>query len=224
MNTGALAREYDKLTPGERFPLIVSANARGDEAEADRLANSAGWKSFRQRDFLPHSEAFRDLAIGVFVELLDLVAELAERSADATDAIADTRGHKSKRQGAGTKGRDGKSPAWEHYMHLEYAFGFLLKTKADGWKLFCERRHLPPFSLWEFLPGWERLQRYLKRVEGTAEWPGMAFQREGMLRFMNSVRLKKGGATVTDANMISPEGLANDLDTLFDWHVERCGG
>ena len=220
----ALAKQYDKLTPAERFPLIVSANARGDEAEAVRLVSSAGWKSFRQRDFVPHSEAFRDIAIGVFMELLDLVAELAERSDDTNDAMANARAQKPKRQRGGTNGGDGKSPLWERYMQLEYAFGFLLKTKADGWKLFCQRRHLPPFSLWEFLPGWKRLQRYLKRVEGTAECPGMAFQPEGMLRFLNSGCLKKGGEIAIEVNLISPEALAKDLDTLFDWHVERCGG
>ena len=40
MNTKALAKHYSQLTPEELFRLIMAANARGDKAELDRLANA----------------------------------------------------------------------------------------------------------------------------------------------------------------------------------------
>ena len=40
-DTKRLARRYDRLTPEERFPLIVAAVDRGDEVERLRLQESA---------------------------------------------------------------------------------------------------------------------------------------------------------------------------------------
>jgi len=41
MNTASLARHYDALTPWERWPLLIAAEARADDVEHDRLAQSA---------------------------------------------------------------------------------------------------------------------------------------------------------------------------------------
>ena len=37
MNINAVARQYDKLEPEERFRLVIEALARDDRQEADRL-------------------------------------------------------------------------------------------------------------------------------------------------------------------------------------------
>ena len=50
MKNGNLAKLYDRLTPQERFEAIVSAYARDDDLEAQRLGESAPWKSYRMRD------------------------------------------------------------------------------------------------------------------------------------------------------------------------------
>jgi hypothetical protein len=41
MNASVLARHYHTLTAWERFPLLLAALTRGDDAEAERLAGSA---------------------------------------------------------------------------------------------------------------------------------------------------------------------------------------
>ncbi len=51
MNTNSLARHDEILTPRERLPLIMAASARGDEAEAQRLAHSAPLVSLRVPDY-----------------------------------------------------------------------------------------------------------------------------------------------------------------------------
>jgi hypothetical protein len=40
----------------------------------------------------------------------------------------------------------------DRLLHLYLAQGFMLKTKINGWKAFCERLHLPPFAHWQLLP------------------------------------------------------------------------
>jgi hypothetical protein len=32
----------------------------------------------------------------------------------------------------------------------------MLKAKGAGWKLWCERLGMPPFSAWERLPGFKQ--------------------------------------------------------------------
>lgn len=71
MNTKGLARLYDRLTPSERLPLIIAAAERGDDAEADRLANAAGRITLSMSDHSPYAHAFDELATLIFLELLE---------------------------------------------------------------------------------------------------------------------------------------------------------
>jgi hypothetical protein len=48
--------------------------------------------------------------------------------------------------------------------------------------LFCQWMTVPPFVLWEVLPGFERLRRALKLSERVA------FTVEGFLRWLNRIR------------------------------------
>jgi hypothetical protein len=77
------------------------------------------------------------------------------------------------------KAKAGDRPAWQRFQEGAYAIGYVLRTKADGWKLFCERLNVPPYLLWEGLPGFERLQRALKLAELSA------FDGAGMVRWLN---------------------------------------
>jgi hypothetical protein len=240
MNANAMTRHYDRLTPAERFPLILQANARGDEAEADRLASAAGWLAFRQRDFTPYAEAFRDLAEAVYMELFDLTLwfveidrfydDAARGDAEADEDDPDTDAETEQECDVEAGGDDGGPPECDYdgghaecdrTFDLLLAAGFILKTKLAGWKLFCDRRHIPAFALWEYMPGYKRLKEYFDRVERTS---GPAHVREGMLRWSNGIARKKGQPERTDAELISPAGAAAGLDTLFDWHLKRHAG
>lgn len=92
---------------------------------------------------------------------------------------------------------------WRRSLDLVLATGFILRTKAEGWKRFCERLSVPPLLLWEVFPGLPRLWRALAAADITAFTP------EGFLRWVNHVRpkgepeqvtLSFSAETVADAN------------------------
>jgi hypothetical protein len=70
MNTNALAKLYDRLTPLERLPLIVAATERGDDAEADRLSRSAPRIGVRLPDYHGLGEGLLLLSLFYLAEQL----------------------------------------------------------------------------------------------------------------------------------------------------------
>ena len=92
----------------------------------------------------------------------------------------------------------------------------MLRTKANGWKLFCERLNVPPFLLWEAFPGFDRVQRALARTEKAAFVP------EGFLRWLNHVRPK--GEPALTAVPLTVEGVAAANEEAFRKRVEWWGG
>ena len=101
-------------------------------------------------------------------------------------------------------------------LDLVLASGYVLRTKANGWKLFCERLNVPPFLMWEVLPGFERLQRALARTEKAAFVP------EGFLRWLNHVRPK--GEPKLTAVPLTVERMAAANEEAFRRRVEWWGG
>ena len=85
MNAKGVARYYDNLTPEERFRLILAAGARGDRAEQDRLANAGQRISLSMPDHSPYAHAFDELALLIFIELLDGAANYFEAFGLADD-------------------------------------------------------------------------------------------------------------------------------------------
>jgi hypothetical protein len=70
MKANAVARNYGCLTPEERFRLILAANGRGDDAERERLVNAGGRITLSMFDHAPLVDAFDEITLLVFVELL----------------------------------------------------------------------------------------------------------------------------------------------------------
>jgi hypothetical protein len=225
MNAKAVARHYGSLTPEERFRLILAAGGRGDEAERDRLANAAKRITFSAQDFRPYANAFDELALLVFIELL----EEAARYLDAlhwADEDPDIFGDDEDEEAEGEPGPKadtgparegaGERPAWRRSLDLALAWGCLLRTKADGWKLFCERLSVPPFLLWDKLPGSDRLRRALALTDKAAFTP------EGLVRWLNRAR-PAGGPERTGIAMTA-EGFADAAAELFRERVGWWGG
>jgi hypothetical protein len=96
---------------------------------------------------------------------------------------------------------------------LALAAGFILKTKADGWKLFCQRVTIPPFTFLEGLPGFHRLERALARAQEAAFVP------EGFLRWLNDVR-PPGQPEVTDVPL-TVEGVADEIEKRYRQSISR---
>jgi len=107
-------------------------------------------------------------------------------------------------------------PLWQRYFDMALASGFVLRTKTEGWKLFCERMTVPPFALWEGLPGFDRLQRALKLAERAA------FAPEGFLRWLNDIR-PAGEAKQTEIPL-TVEGMAAATEEMFRKRVDWWGG
>jgi hypothetical protein len=202
MNPNGLAKHYPQLTALERFKLVVAAEGRGDDAETDRLINSAEKLSLVASDCLPYWNAWHMLAVLIFVEVTDAAASYHD-AAKACDLpyMSDT-----KKKDRRTIGR--------RLLQARLAIGFVLRTKTDGWKLFCERHGLPPFRVWERMPGYVRLHQALELVEGNADGPGAAFTREEVLAWMNRKR-PDGKPELTEAEIVSAESYAEQIDHLF---------
>jgi hypothetical protein len=101
-------------------------------------------------------------------------------------------------------------------LELAYAAGFLLRTKADGWKRFCERLSVPPFRQWEGLPGFDRLQRALALTEKAAFTP------KGILGWLNGVRPTEEAELIEVP--LSIEGVADATAKMFRERVDWWGG
>jgi hypothetical protein len=225
MKAPPLAKNYSLLTPEERFRLILNASGRGDEPEGARLVNAGGKITLSMPDHAPFAHAFNDLAFLTFIELVDEAAryqaalafvddvrdtfeadeaeEESDDTADETDAEADE--------------EDAiQEPICFRTLDIALAAGYMLRTKANGWKLFCERLNIPPFLVWEVHPGFDRLRVVLAMAEKAAFVP------EGFLRWLNRVRPK--GEPELTAVPLTVEGVADETEKAFRQRVQWWGG
>ncbi len=219
MNANAVARHYALLTPEERFQLILAAGARGDDAEQAQLIRAGGRITYSTSDHAPFARAFDELATLTFIELQEEAARYTDaltRATDAGDLFGATDPDEDDGTEAGGQGNcveadQRKTSAAERLLDLALAAGFVLRTKAEGWKLFCERLNVPGFVLWRLYPGLDRLQRALALAEKAA------FTAEGFLRWANAVRPagKPGWIEV----LPTVEGVAAATEAMFRQRV-----
>jgi hypothetical protein len=236
MNMNAVARNYASLTPDERFRLILAAGGRGDEAERDRLVRAGGRLTVSFQDHAPFAQAFNELSGLTYMELLDAAARYLE-SFDFADEAAETETRdRLDDEDAGQSDETAERPeaepaddesevltAYDRAWGLVLAAGFMLKTKVDGWKRFCERLNVPPYLMWSAYPGFSRLQRALDVLAGTDDFPGPAFVAEGMVRFFNRLQLP-GATEATAKRLISAEKVADELEAAYRDRAKWWGG
>jgi len=221
MNLNTLAKHYEALKPHERFALIFLAGARGDKAEQARLVAAGEEITLSMQDYAPFAHAFDELAMLIYIELLAEASTYLEalHFADAPDHLDDGSPEDASDEGASEEesdAGDGERSICDCWFDLALAKGYVLKTRAEAWRLFCDRRSFPPFAAWEGLPGFDRLQRALAGAEKAAFVP------EGFLRWANDAR-PEGSPEVTEIPL-SVEGLADALEELFKKRVKWwCG-
>src|SRR5262249_22506241 len=153
--------------------LILAASGRGDEAERARLVNAAAEITLVWRDHAPYGNALNALLLLTFIELLAgaadyldairrmYVAKLLDQAREEPEggAAGAEGGGDDARVGDGDGGCTGRAPARVRLLpEMALAAGFVLKTKAEGWKLFCDRMNGPHLLLWEHFPGFDRLR------------------------------------------------------------------
>jgi hypothetical protein len=237
MSVNVIAKNYACLSPDERFRLILAASGRGDEAERNRLVSSAGQISLSMSDCAPYAHAFDELALVTFIDLMEHAAiyfnahhhysdgrDFSDDHDSKTDEQDDAEEHKGDAQDApgesvstDSRGDDADELAIRERLLDEFlAAGFVLQTKADGWKLFCERLNVPPFGLWESLPGFDRLRLALAVADKAAFLP------EGILLWLNRKRLP---GTPERTNLpFTVEAVADATEKSFREGVEWWGG
>jgi hypothetical protein len=234
MNTNTIAKNYPALTPEERFRLILAASGRGDEVERERLASAGGRITLTMQDHAPYAHAFEEVALLVFIEMLEEAARYRDafhRAGEVRDFFGDDddegeeveadggeesdEGERKDDRGP-SEGDRRKKPAWQRSLDLAYAAGFVFRTKVEGWSLFCGRLSIPPFLVWEGLPGINRLRSALDLARDAA------FAREGFLRWLNDVR-PAGEPELTDYPLTA-EAVADETEKLFQARVEWWSG
>lgn len=218
MTGKALANRYGQLTGEERFRLIRAAVGRGDDTEAERLANAAQRIPYRISDHAPFALAFNELSLLTFVELLDATASYEAAFGHAEFLIAQDKPAERRKGDGGAADSDTNPPAWARQLEVAYAAGFILRTKADGWKLFCQRLNVPHYQpLWPILAGFERLERGLARTEH------FAFQPDRMVQWFNDTKPAEA-PEATLANILNVEKCADESEVVFRLAVERWRG
>src|SRR5262249_41552443 len=100
-------------------------------------------------------------------------------------------------------------------IDVTLALGYMLRAKAEGWKLFCEKLNIPPFLLWEDLPGFKRMQVALDLAKTAAFTP------EGIVRWFNRVR-PTGVPELTKAPLPADE-LANVTEEAYRQRAQWWG-
>jgi hypothetical protein len=159
VNTNSLAKQYDKLSPWERLPMIMAASARSDEAERSRLAHSAPKIDMRTTDYFGLAMAFRKVSDLHFMELLNLAALYFQSMGLA-----------------GVRTTDEEESA--RILEAGLLFGYLFKLQLAGWRQFCAEFHFAPDLCWSCLPG----NDMIKRAEKLAD--RAAFMEEGALAYL----------------------------------------
>jgi hypothetical protein len=222
MKAPPLAKNYSCLTPEERFRLILAASGRGDKAERDRLVRAGGHITQSMQDYAPYAHALNRLDMMMFLVLL----EEAARYHDAFDQLdcaepggddeVEEKPEEEPNAKTNEEDLDRDWSVWHGYLDLALASGYVLRAKADGWKLFCEKLNIPPLLFWEMLPGFDRLQRALALAEKAAFTP------EGFLRWMNRIR-PKGKPELTKV-LLTAEAIAKELEEIFREKVQWWGG
>ncbi len=146
MNTKALARLYDRLTPDERLPLITAAMERGDEVEAERLSNSAPIILLRMPDYYGLGDGWTTLTLFHMIETLDLAVRFwwnLGMSAQSKSSPVDD---------------EDVAHANRLFDMARYA-GYRLCVEVDAWKLVCSEGHYNPDGTLRFLTGFETVKQ-----------------------------------------------------------------
>lgn len=169
MNTNGLAKLYDNLTPKERLPLILAASARRDDAERNRLAQSAPREAYRLQDYYGLAEGLLLVSLIHLLELLDAAA-LYWR---ASGILAEWEALTEQEEDAPTK----------RLRATVKVLASVLTIKIDGWKRFCCDLNVDCDVLMKGFPGFATVLQAEEAARLTAftadELTAWMWQRDG---------------------------------------------
>src|SRR5262245_12179496 len=126
MNANMLARLYDQITLWERIPLLLAADARGDESERQRLFDASPLRTWRFSEHLLAEQALHTLALMYITEQLDAAAGYFF---------------------ALWKMQDADNPRPEDWLRAAEARAYFFTANADAWRRFCAELGIAPEAL-----------------------------------------------------------------------------
>ena len=241
MTTPKLNRLYPNLTAEERVQLIFAAMSREDEVEVSRLMKAATTITRTMPDHAPRSNAFFDLATMIFVDLVECAAvyrdawERTNRRAklrpgkQAQDENEEERveveeegdrtplpnSSSSREENRNPRGREGKRDLDTRLVDLALAAGCQLRERGMGWILFCERQGVPPYVLWERMPGYDRLKKTLEMAES------IAFTPNGHRRWLN--RIRPSGTAKLEIASLTAKRIAKETEAIYRKLLTKWG-
>jgi len=212
MKASSLVKNYKALKPEERYRLILAASSRGDVAERERLSRSGECIVLTMPDHAPYAHAFDELALHMFIELLEEAAGYLNsfRPFDTEEQEEDDEDERNP-----DPEDEAKLDETVQDVDVTLALGYMLQAKVEGWKLFCERLNVPPFLLWEDLPGFKRLQIALDLAKNAA------FTSQGIVKWLNRVR--PAGAPELTKEPLPADELAKATDEAYRQSAQWWG-
>ena len=232
MTTSDLHTMYSYLTAEERFRLVLAASSRGDFAERDRLSAASKRIELTMQDYAPWAHAFTELAMIIFMEMV----EIACKHRDAMRAWFNVVSSLEQEEASDEDDTADEPPVLPDHDEMSederfevkllgtaFGIGFILNTKIAGWKLFCERMNVPAFTIWKSLPGYERLEKTMAKVNETNTETPTAFRAEHMMEFLQNNR-PEGFPEPTEDGLMTADKVAKALDSMFRDMVKQHGG
>jgi hypothetical protein len=199
MDKNPLAKLYDRLTPRERLPLLIAAAARGDDTEAQRLADAAPRACYGLPDY-------HGLSDGLHTVLLYQVAELLHwsvlywRAMGLVDALP-PRGREE----------DVASRAYELGRWCAYQF----VVNLDGWGRFCGELGIDPAILPKLIPAYATVAMTERSARDAA------FSADEAGEYLRRASSVPGVVAVT---VVTAEDVAAELRQMLDGRVAWWGG
>jgi hypothetical protein len=126
ITANGLAHLYDRLSVWERIPLLIAAEARGDEAEYRRLFDASALRTWQFPKHLLAEQALHVLT-------LIYVGEQLDAAANYFFALW-------KMEGPG-------DPQAHEWLHLAEACAYFFVVNADAWRRFCVGLDIDPDAL-----------------------------------------------------------------------------
>ena len=190
MNTNNLNKLYDRLTARERLTLLISASARGDPVDRQRLLASAPSQPYA----IPHhhavAQAFAWASTMHVLTLLDIAAsfwqwwglwgwgELRSQRRSVPD------------QAGAAAAKDAKEEEGElvRDMCMVRYQAYLFVTHREGWRQFCKEWPIEPEALLQSNPGWDMVVRTEAQARQHAYCP-----EDAAMFLLSEIRLPEEG-------------------------------
>ncbi len=158
--TNGIAKHYACLTPWERFACVVAANVRGDNAERDRLVQSAPKKTYQLPHYFGLTDAMEIVGPYHLLEVLDSVVAFHIAS-----------GRLARDGYLGATEPESRTTDWWPSMKLA---AYVVTVRIDGWRQFCTQLGIDPEIALEPLPGYKKVKLTEKLIRQLAFTPEQA--------------------------------------------------